>query len=44
MKGGLTVRQFAAQQAAAGFAVWRSYDEPGGIRDQLYAAARNPSW
>ena len=43
VKGGLTVRQLAAQQAAAGFAVWRSYDEAGGIRDQLYAAARrNP--
>ncbi len=43
VKGGLTVRQLAAQQAVAGFNVWRSYDEPGGIRDQLYAAARrNP--
>jgi hypothetical protein len=43
VQGGLTVRQFAAQQAEAGFAVWRSYDESGGIRDQLYAAARrNP--
>jgi murein tripeptide amidase MpaA len=43
VKGGLTVRQFAAQQAANGFNVWRSYDEAGGIRDQLYAAARqNP--
>ena len=43
VKGGLTVRQFAAKQAAGGFNVWRSYDEPGGIRDQLYAAARkNP--
>ena len=41
VKGGKTVRQFAAQQAAGGFNVWRSYDEPGGIRDQLYAAARN---
>ncbi len=41
VKGGMTVRQFAAQQAAGGFNVWRSYDEPGGIRDQLYAAARN---
>src|SRR5215203_5846509 len=40
VKGGLTVRQFAAQQAANGFNVWRSYDEAGGIRDQLYAAAR----
>ncbi len=43
VKGGMTVRQFAAEQAAAGFNVWRSYDEAGGIRDQLYAAARrNP--
>ena len=43
VKGGKTVRQFAAEQAAGGFTVWRSYDEPGGIRDQLYAAARkNP--
>ena len=41
VKGGKTVRQFAAEQAAGGFTVWRSYDEPGGIRDQLYAAARN---
>ena len=41
VKGGKTVRQFAAEQAANGFNVWRSYDEPGGIRDQLYAAARN---
>jgi hypothetical protein len=43
VKGGKTVRQFAAEQAANGFTVWRSYDEAGGIRDQLYAAARrNP--
>ena len=43
VKGGQTVRQFAAAQAAGGYEVWRSYDEPGGIRDQLYAAARkNP--
>jgi hypothetical protein len=41
VKGGKTVRQFAAEEAADGFTVWRSYDEPGGIRDQLYAAARN---
>jgi len=41
VKGGKTVRQFAAEQAASGFNVWRSYDEPGGIRDQLYAAAAN---
>jgi hypothetical protein len=43
VRGGQTVRQFAAEQAANGFTVWRSYDEAGGIRDQLYAAARrNP--
>jgi hypothetical protein len=43
VEDGTTVRQFAAQQAAGGFNVWRSFDEPGGIRDQLYAAARrNP--
>ena len=41
VKGGKTVREFAAEQAANGFNVWRSYDEAGGIRDQLYAAARN---
>jgi len=41
VEGGLTVQQFAAEQAANGFTVWRSYDEPGGIRDQLYAAARD---
>jgi hypothetical protein len=39
VKGGKTVRQFAAEQAVGGFNVWRSYDEAGGIRDQLYAAA-----
>ncbi|HEX5994599.1 MAG TPA: M14 family zinc carboxypeptidase [Jiangellales bacterium] len=41
VKGGKTVREFAAEQAAGGFNVWRSYDQPGGIRDQLYAAAAN---
>src|SRR4051812_14860996 len=41
VKGGQTVQEFAAAQAAGGFNVWRSYDEAGGIRDQLYAAARN---
>ncbi len=41
VRGGQTVREFAAEQAANGFNVWRSYDESGGIRDQLYAAARN---
>src|SRR5687767_6403251 len=40
VKGGQTVRQFAAAQAAFGYNVWRSYDEPGGHRDQLIAAAQ----
>ncbi len=40
VRGGKTVRQFAAEQAASGYTVWRSYDEPGGIRDQLVAASR----
>jgi len=43
-KQGLTVRQQAAAQAAAGFDVWRSWDEPGGIRDELYdIAKKHPS-
>lgn len=43
VRGGQTVKQFAAAQQAAGFTVWRSWDEPGGIRDQLVqAAANNP--
>ena len=41
VKGGLTVKQFAAAQAADGFQVWRSWDEPGGFRDQMYAVARD---
>ena len=40
-KSGKTVRQVAAAQAAGGFTVWRSWDEPGGIRDELYRVARN---
>jgi hypothetical protein len=41
---GQTVREQAALMAAAGFTVWRSYDQPGGIRDELYSiAAKNPS-
>jgi hypothetical protein len=40
---GKTVRQVAAAQAASGYEVYRSWDEAGGIRDELYAAARrNP--
>ena len=43
VRGGITVQQFAARQALDGFNVWRSYDEPGGFRDQMYEAAReNP--
>jgi hypothetical protein len=43
-KDGLTVQQQAAAQSAYGFNVWRSWDERGGIRDELYAIARrNPS-
>jgi Zinc carboxypeptidase/Immune inhibitor A peptidase M6 len=40
---GRTQLQRARLQAAGGFNVWRSYDEPGGIRDELYEiAADNP--
>ena len=40
---GQTVHEQARLQALAGFTVWRSWDEAGGIRDQLYTiAARNP--
>jgi hypothetical protein len=43
-KDGLTIQQVAAQQSAFGFNVWRSFDEPGGIRDELYQIAqRNAS-
>ena len=42
-RSGKTVRQVAAAQAAGGFNVYRSWDEPGGIRDELYRVARrNP--
>jgi hypothetical protein len=36
----LTARAAAAAQAAAGYTVYRSYDAPGGIRDELYQIAR----
>jgi Zinc carboxypeptidase len=39
-RGQTVAQQFAAQEAG-GFNVWRSWDEPGGIRDELYAVARN---
>jgi hypothetical protein len=38
-----TSAQRAAAQAAAGFNVWRSYDEAGGIRDELYDVAKKNS-
>jgi hypothetical protein len=42
-KKGQSVRKQAARQAAGGYNVWRSWDEPGGIRDELYdVARRNP--
>src|SRR5215212_6574274 len=37
---GQTVRQQADAMAASGYNVYRSYDEAGGIRDELYALAR----
>lgn len=40
-KDGMSARQPAAEQATSGFQVWRSYDESGGIRDELYQLARN---
>ncbi len=39
-RDGKTATQLAAEQAASGFTVWRSYDEPGGIRDELYQVAQ----
>jgi hypothetical protein len=40
---GRTQQQRAAAQRGGGFKVWRSFDEKGGIRDQLYRiAADNP--
>jgi hypothetical protein len=36
---GRTVSAQAAAQAVGGFNVWRSWDEPGGIRDELYDVA-----
>jgi hypothetical protein len=40
---GQTAREAAELQAVGGFNVWRSWDEPGGIRDELYEiAADNP--
>lgn len=40
-KDGKSAKQLAAEQAASGFDVWRSWDEPGGIRDELYQVAKD---
>jgi hypothetical protein len=40
---GQTATRMAALQSENGFNVWRSFDEPGGIRDEIYRLAqRNP--
>jgi hypothetical protein len=40
---GRTQKERAADQAARGFTVWRSFDQKDGIRDELYSIARkNP--
>ena len=38
-KKGQTVTEQARLQAVGGFNVWRSWDEPGGIRDELFDIA-----
>jgi len=40
-KDGKTQTELAAAQAATGYTVWRSWDQAGGIRDELYAIARS---
>ena len=41
VRGGRTIRQAAAAQAAGGYRVWRSWDERGGIGEQLRRIARD---
>jgi hypothetical protein len=42
-KDGKSAKQLADEQAASGYNVWRSWDEKGGIRDELYRLAKqNP--
>ena len=42
-KDGKSAKQLANEQAASGYKVFRSWDEPGGIRDELYRLAKeNP--
>ena len=40
-KDGKSARQLAVEQAASGYNVWRSWDERGGIRDELYRVAKD---
>ncbi|WP_229276352.1 M14 family metallopeptidase [Agromyces kandeliae] len=40
-KNGKSAKQSAQEQAASGYTVWRSYDEPGGFRDQMYQIAKD---
>jgi len=40
-KDGKSVKQLAAEQAESGYTVWRSWDEQGGIRDELYRLAKD---
>lgn len=40
-KNGKSAKQLAAEQAESGFEVFRSWDEPGGIRDELYQLAKD---
>jgi hypothetical protein len=41
---GLSASQAAVRQAQGGYTVWRSFDEPGGIRDQIHAIATTPRY
>jgi hypothetical protein len=41
VKGGKTVKQFAAAQAAAGYNVWRDYDGPDGLEAYMRQIARD---
>jgi hypothetical protein len=38
---GLTVAEVDARQKERGYKVWRSFDESGGIKDELYRIAQN---
>src|SRR3954471_4529819 len=41
VKGGKTVKQFAAAQAAGGYNVWRDYDGPDGLEAYMRQMARD---